>query len=71
MIRTRVEDKIGRKKEEDLKIYRITIQVSAREKEKLKILASNRGMSVSDYVRYFCIHKPFGARFEDDFEVIE
>lgn len=57
---------LGRKDEEDLKIYRLTVQVSKREKEKLIILAKNRGMSVSDYVRYYCIHKPFMNRFEGE-----
>lgn len=66
MFSTVVEEKKGRKSEEELKVYRITIQVSAREKEKLKFLANNRGMSISDYVRYFCIHKPFQNRFEGD-----
>lgn len=56
----------GRKEEEDLKIYRLTVQVSKREKEKLMLLAKNRGMSVSDYVRYFCIHKPFMNKFEEE-----
>jgi lipocalin len=56
----------GRKEEEDLKIYRLTVQISKREKEKLMLLAKNRGMSVSDYVRYFCIHKPFMNKFEDE-----
>ena len=56
----------GRKEEEDLKIYRLTVQISKREKEKLMLLAKNRGMSVSDYVRYFYIHKPFMNKFEDE-----
>lgn len=57
---------LGRKNEEDLKVYRITVQVSAKEKEKLSMLAKNRGMSISDYVRYFCIHKPFMNKFEEE-----
>lgn len=56
----------GRKSEEELKIHRITVQVSAKEKEKLRALANSRGMSISDYIRYFCIHKPFANRFEED-----
>ncbi|MDU6295292.1 plasmid mobilization protein [Clostridium celatum] len=66
MFGTRVEEKNGRKSEEDLKVNRITVQVSAKEKEKLIILARSRGMSISDYVRYFCIHKPFINRFEEE-----
>ena len=57
---------LGRKSEDELKIYRLTVQVSKREKEKIIQLAKSRGMSVSDYVRYFCIHKPFQNRFEGD-----
>lgn len=68
MFSTVVEEKKGRKSEEELKVYRITIQVSAREKEKLKFLANNRGMSISDYVRYFCIHKPFISKFNEEEE---
>ena len=56
----------GRKSEEELTVHRITVQVSAKEKEKLRVLANNRGMSISDYIRYFCIHKPFANRFEED-----
>ena len=56
----------GRKSEDELKIYRLTVQVSKREKEKIIQLAKSRGMSVSDYVRYFCIHKPFANKFEED-----
>lgn len=66
MFGTRVEEKNGRKSEEDLKVNRITVQVSAKEKEKLIILARSRGMNISDYVRYFCIHKPFINRFEEE-----
>ena len=66
MFGTRVEEKNGRKSEEDLKVNRITVQVSAKEKEKLIILARSRGMSIIDYVRYFCIHKPFINRFEEE-----
>ena len=42
MFSTVVEEKKGRKSEEELKVYRITIQVSAREKEKLKKIPSSR-----------------------------
>lgn len=57
---------LGRKDEEELKVCRLTVQVSKREKEKLILLAKARGMSVSDYVRYFCIHKPFVNKFGED-----
>ena len=35
----------------DLKEYRITIQVSEKEKEKLKILAKKEGLTISTYLR--------------------
>lgn len=66
MFGTVVEEKRGRKNEEDLKVNRVTVQVSAKEKEKLVMLAKSRGMSVSDYIRYFCIHKPFVNKFEEE-----
>ena len=59
---------LGRKSEDELKIYRLTVQVSKREKEKIIQLARSRGMSVSDYVRYFCIHKPFIGKFNEEKE---
>ena len=52
-----------RKKEEDLKSYRVTVQVSKKEKEKLSKLAIAKGMSVSDYVRVYCIHEPYNQFF--------
>ena len=48
-----------KKSEEDLKVYRVTVQVSKREKEKLQLIASKKGMSVSDYIRVYCIHEPY------------
>lgn len=65
MLGIKEKEILGRKSEEELKICRLTVQVSAREKEKLFMLAKSRGMSVSDYVRYYCIHKPFANRFEE------
>ena len=52
-----------RKREEDLKIYRVTVQVSKKEKEKLSMLAEEKGMSVSDYIRVYCIHEPHNNFF--------
>ena len=66
MLGMKEKEILGRKSEEELKIYRLTVQVSKREKEKIIQLAKSRGMSVSDYVRYFCIHKPFANKFEED-----
>lgn len=66
MLGMKEKEILGRKSEDELKIYRLTVQVSKREKEKIIQLAKSRGMSVSDYIRYFCIHKPFANRFEED-----
>jgi len=52
-----------RKREEDLKNERVTVQVSKKEKERLSILASENGMSISDYVRVYCIYKPYNDFF--------
>ena len=52
-----------RKREEDLKTYRVTVQVSKKEKEKLSRLAAEKGMSVSDYIRVYCIHEPYNNFF--------
>ena len=52
-----------RKREEDLKNERVTVQVSKKEKERLSILASEKGMSVSDYIRVYCIYKPYNDFF--------
>ena len=52
-----------RKREEDLKTYRVTVQLSKKEKEKLSMLAEEKGMSVSDYIRVYCIHEPYNNFF--------
>ena len=52
-----------RKREEDLKTYRVTVQVSKKEKEKLSMLAEEKGMSVSDDIRVYCIHEPYNNFF--------
>ncbi len=48
-----------KKREEDLKNIRVTVQVSKKEKEKLSILATEKGLSISDYIRVYCIYKPY------------
>lgn len=54
----------GRKREEDLRCKRITVQVSAREKDKLRELADNEGLDISDYIRLKCIYIPFNNLVE-------
>lgn len=55
-----------RKREEDLKNYRVTVQVSKREKEKLYKLAAQKGMTPSDFIRIYCIYEPYKNFFGDD-----
>ena len=52
-----------KKREEDLKTYRVTVQVSKKEKEKLYRHKKKKGMSVSDYIRVYCIHQPYNEFF--------
>ena len=52
-----------RKREEDLKTYKFNLHVSKKEKEKLFMLAEEKGMSVSDYIRVYCIHEPYNNFF--------
>ena len=59
---------LGRKSQDEIKKYTLKVQISKREKEKIIQLAKSRGMSVSDYVRYFCIHKPFISKFNEEEE---
>lgn len=45
-----------RKEEEELKVYRVTVQVSEKEKMLINKLAKNCGMNVGAYVRKLCIY---------------
>lgn len=55
--------KKGRKKEEALRVERVTVQVSAREKELIEELAKAEGLNVSDYIRSICIYKKYNQIF--------
>ena len=55
--------KKGRKKEEELRIERVTVQVSAKEKELIEGLAKAEGLNVSDYIRRICIYKKYNEIF--------
>lgn len=46
----------SRKSEEELKVHRVTVQVTEMEKELIKRLAASKGMNVGTYVRKICIY---------------
>lgn len=48
--------KKGRKKEEELRVLRVTVQVTEREKELISRLASRQGLDVAAYIRKLCIY---------------
>lgn len=52
-----------RKNEEDLQLYRVTVQVSMSEKEALKKLGKREGLNVSDYIRRIALYEPYAAIF--------
>lgn len=56
----------GRKKVEDLKEKRITVQVSAREKRLIQSLAEREGLGVADYIRRVCLYIPYNKIFEGE-----
>lgn len=51
--------------EEERKDYRVTIQVSAREKKILKMLANQEGLNVSDYIRRISLYLPYNKMFSE------
>lgn len=58
-----------RKEESEVKSNRITVQVTAREKEVLKLLAKREGQTPSEYIRSCCIWGPYNRLTGgDDFE---
>ncbi|MGL5087581.1 MAG: plasmid mobilization protein [Clostridium sp.] len=46
-----------RKQESELKVKRVTIQVTEREKEIIQALAEEEGSTVSDYIRRITIYR--------------
>ncbi|GAB6169711.1 hypothetical protein JCM1393_21710 [Clostridium carnis] len=55
-----------RKREEDLRRYRITVQVTSKEKDMLYSLAAKEGLTPSDYIRSVCIYKAWNNLFEKE-----
>lgn len=55
--------KSSRKEEKDLRVERVTIQVSAKEKELIGQLAKEQGLNISDYIRLVCIYKKYNDIF--------
>lgn len=55
-----------RKNDEERREFRTTIQVTKKEKEILKILASRQGLTVSDYIRKIALYDPYNEIFNKD-----
>ena len=47
----------GRKPEEDLRIHRVIVHVTNKEKEKIIELAKENGMDTSTFIRCLCLMK--------------
>lgn len=56
----------ARKNDEERREFRTTVQVTKKEKEILKILASRQGLSVSDYIRKIALYDPYNEIFHKD-----
>ena len=57
----------GRKREEELKQKRITVQVSTKEKEMLYELAEREHMSVRAFIRKICIYDKCNEIFRGNY----
>ena len=53
----------GRKREEDLKIDKIVVHVTLKEKKLIEAMAEKRGMEVAPYVRAICIYDKWNQMF--------
>ena len=51
-----IEDR-ARKKEEDLRIYRVVVHVTKSEKIFIKKLAKSNGMDTSSFIRCLCLYQ--------------
>ena len=57
----------GRKKEEELKQKRITVQVSKREKEIITELAEREHMTIGAFIRKICIYDKYEEIFRGNY----
>ena len=57
----------GRKREEELKQKRITVQVSTKEKEMLYELAQREHMTVGAFIRKICIYDKYNEIFRGNY----
>ena len=57
----------GRKREEELKQKRITVQVSKREKEIITELAEREHMTVGAFIRKICIYDKYNEIFRGNY----
>lgn len=57
----------GRKREEELKQKRITVQVSKREKEIITELAEREHMTIGAFIRKICIYDKYDEIFRGNY----
>lgn len=57
----------GRKREEELKQKRITVQVSKREKEIITELAEREHMTIGAFIRKICIYDKYNEIFRGNY----
>ena len=57
----------GRKREEELKQKRITVQVSKREKEIMTELAEREHMTIGAFIRKICIYDKYEEIFRGNY----
>jgi len=57
----------GRKREEELKQKRITVQVSKREKEIITELAEREHMTIGAFIRKICIYDKYEEIFRGNY----
>lgn len=53
----------GRKKEEDLRVEKVVVHVTLKEKGLIEAMAKRRGMDVAPYVREICIYDKWNQMF--------
>lgn len=53
----------GRKREEDLRIDKVVVHVTLKEKKLIAAMAKRKGMEVAPYVRAICIYEQWDKMF--------
>jgi hypothetical protein len=55
----------GRKAEEDLRVDKVVVHVTTKEKEMLAAIAKENGMNPSTFIRTVCIYNKFNSMFKE------